>query len=111
MLEHRIAAMNSGDIDAAAALYARNAVLEERDQVPALVTKGQDAIDGRLSELYDAGLRLESMAAPIQMGRYVGEAVRFYEAGGTGTGEGILVFEIDRSGKIAHQWVMGETRE
>ena len=42
---------------------------------------------------------------PTQSGRYVGEAVRFYEF--RGTGEGALVFEI---GKIAHQWVMGETR-
>jgi hypothetical protein len=45
------------------------------------------------------------------MGRFVGEAVRFYESGGTGIGEGVLVFELDKnSGKIAHQWVTGEVR-
>jgi hypothetical protein len=110
MLESRIAAMNRGDSDAAAALYTQTGVLEERDQTPAVVSEGRAEIASRLALLYTAGFRLESLGDPVQSGRFVGEAVRFYELGGAGTGEGVLVFEIDRSGKIAHQWVMGETR-
>ncbi len=110
LLQDRIAAMNRGDSAAAAALYTPTGVMEERDQRPAVVSNGRAAITSRLQTLYDAGLRLESVGSPVQSGRYVGEAVRFHEFEGTGSGEGVLVFEINEGGKIAHQWVMGETR-
>jgi hypothetical protein len=109
MLESRIAAFDRADGRAAAAFYTEDAIMQEEDI--GLTTTGREQIAARLQYLMDAGLRMKAVSAPIQMGRFVGEAVRFYEAGGTGTGEGVLVFELDKNtGKIAHQWVTGEVR-
>ena len=110
MLEKRIAAFDRADGQAAAAFYTKDAIMQEEDI--GLTTRGREQIAGRLQVLMDAGLRMTAVGAPIQMGRFVGEAVRFYESGGgTGIGEGVLVFELDEtSGKIAHQWVTGEVR-
>jgi ketosteroid isomerase-like protein len=109
MLENRIAAFDRADGRAAAAFYTKDAIMQEEDI--GLTTKGRGQIATRLQFLMDAGLRMKTVGAPIQMGRFVGEAVRFYESGGTGIGEGVLVFELDKnSGKIAHQWVTGEVR-
>ena len=104
--------MNRADGEAAAAFYAKSAVMEERDLTPASVSRGREEIAARLERLVGpgAGLRLALLGTPIQSGRFVGEAVRFLQSGGTGAGEGILVFELDDAGKIEHQWVMGETR-
>ena len=79
--------------------------------VPQRGDQGREQIARRLGLLNVIGLRVEPIGAPVQSGRYVGEAVRFYQHQGTGTGEGILVFELDKSGQIAHQWIMGETRD
>lgn len=119
MLADRIAAMNREDGPAAAVFYTKDAIMQEEDNAivqqegpPGLVTKGRKQIAARLQFLSEAGLRIERVGAPIQMGRFVGEAVRFYEFGGSGTGEGVLVFELDKSsGKIAHQWVTGDVRD
>ena len=35
------------------------------------------------------------------------EPTRFLQAGGTGYGEGILVFQIGPGDKIQHQWMIG----
>jgi len=61
--------MNRRDSEAAAAFYTRAGVLEERDQTPAVVSGGREAIASRLSLLYMSGLRLERVRAPIQVGR------------------------------------------
>lgn len=109
MLENRIAAFDRADGRAAAAFYTEDAVMQEEDI--GLTTRGREAIATRLQYLMDAGLRMKTVGAPIQMGRFVGEGVRFYEPGGTRIGEGVLVFELDKNrGKIAHQWVTGEVR-
>jgi hypothetical protein len=108
MLDDRIAAFNGGDNEAAAAFYAEDAVLQEEDI--GKVTTGRKEIGVRLHDLYYMGMRMEPVGAPIQSGRFVGEAVRFTEFEGTGTGEGVLVFELDDAGKIAHQWVTAEVR-
>ena len=103
LLENRIAAWNRGNGRAAAAFYAADAVMEERDVTPAVVTDGRAAIGRRLQWIIDMGLRMEPVGAPVQVGRFAGEPVRFYAAQGTGPagGEGVLVFELDESGKIA----------
>ena len=108
MLEDRIATFNSGDGDGAAAFYAEDAVLQEEDI--GLVTTGRKEIGGRLRDLFEMGLRMEPVGSPIQSGRFVGEAVYFTEFNGPGTGEGVLVFELNDAGEIAHQWVTGEVR-
>ena len=109
MLENRIAAFDRADGRAAAAFYTRDAIMQEEDI--GLITSGRQQIAARLQYLIDAGLRMRPVGAPIQIGRFVGEAVRFYNPGGTAIGEGVLAFELDKnSGKIAHQWVTAEVR-
>lgn len=109
MLEDRIAAFDRADGRAAAAFYTEGAIMQEEDI--GLTTRGREQIAARLQYLMDAGLRMRTVGAPIQVGRFVGEAVRFYNAGGTAVGEGVLAFELDEeSGKIAHQWVTADVR-
>ena len=109
MLENRIAAFDRADGRAAAAFYTKDAVMQEEDI--GLTTTGRAQIGARLQYLMDAGLRMKTVGAPIQSGRFVGEAVRFYDPSGTARGEGVLAFELDsNSGKIAHQWVTAEVR-
>ena len=109
MLEDRIAAFDRADGRAAAAFYTNEAIMQEEDI--GLTTRGREQIAARLQYLMDAGLRMRTVGAPIQIGRFVGEAVCFYDPGGTAVGEGVLAFELDKdSGKIAHQWVTAEVR-
>lgn len=115
MLEGRIVAWNRGDGRAAAAFYTMDAVMEERDVTPAIVTTGRQAIAERLQTIIDLGLRMKPVGTPVQIGRYVGEPVRFYAAESRSAtwrpvGEGILAFELTPTGQIAHQWVTGEVR-
>lgn len=107
ILDSRMAAMNRGDSQAAAAFYAKQGVMEEMDQSPSLVTMGPRDIAERLGDLYDAGLRLAPAGAPITYDEYVAEPVRFLKAGGTGRGAGMLVFQFDATFMIVHQWVIG----
>lgn len=44
-----------------------------------------------------------SESAPIQFGQFAAQAATW---GGEAYG-GVLVYELDAEGKIAHQWVMG----
>jgi hypothetical protein len=107
VLEGRIAAMNRGEGEAAAAYYAASGVLEETDLDPDLVTRGREAIATRLGDLYDMGLRLKPAGAPIQYDIYVAEPVKFINANGPGKGAGMLVFEFNPRNEIAYQWVIG----
>ena len=54
--------------------------------------------------LHFLGLRLASEGTPIQFGRYVAQAASVPGAPEIGW---ILVYELDKDGKIAHQWVIG----
>jgi hypothetical protein len=109
ILDARMAAVNQGDSQRAAAFYAKRGVLEETDQDPDLMTRGRENIAVRLEDLYDMGLRLAPAGAPITYDRYVAEPVRFLNEDGPGTGAGMLVFEFDPARKIAHHWVIGWT--
>jgi hypothetical protein len=110
MLEGRIAAWDSGNGKATAAFYTKDAIMEERDVAPAVVTSGREAIGSRLQWIIDMGLRMKPVGTPVQIGRFVGEPVRFYTSAGARVGEAVLVFELAKDGKIAHQWVIGEVR-
>ena len=114
LLDERIAAINRVDGAAAAALYAEDAVLDEIEGEPypsstaTYTFVGRAEIEERLQGLAEeAGLRLEAVGEPVQLGNLVAEPTRFLQEGGSGYGEGILVFEIDDQGTIAHQWMIG----
>lgn len=51
ILAGRMAALNKGDAHALAAFYAPDAILEERDQYPAVITKGSKKIASHLRVL------------------------------------------------------------
>jgi hypothetical protein len=65
------------------------------------VTRGREEITARVEGLRFLGLRLASQSAPIQFGPFVAQAADWGGAGG------ILVYQLDANGKIAHQWVIG----
>lgn len=104
MLEDRVETLNTGTAEELAAFYSRDAVLEERDVQPARVTRGAEQIAAHLIAYRDMGWRLYSETTAVRLGRYVAEGMTW--AGGGG---GIVVYELDEHGKIAHAWVVGGT--
>jgi hypothetical protein len=103
MLDDQLVAFNSGDAAALASFYAANAVLEERNLDPAIVTRGSEQIGERIAFFVNtAGMRIESAGPAVVLGDTVARAERF-------PGETVgymVVFKLDANGKIAHQWVM-----
>jgi hypothetical protein len=101
MLRDRVNAVNTLGPDAIASFYAEDAVLEEMDQSPPVVTTGNDAIGSHLHDYVDMGFRLEALGAALQNGKYVTEVLDWSGGGG------VAVYEIDENLKITHQWVLG----
>jgi hypothetical protein len=100
MLEGRMAALNDGDAQALAAFYARDGVLEERDQHPAVITKGSGEIASHLEYYQSLGFQLRSESVAVTWGPYVAEAATWSGGGG------ILVYQLDPDMRILHQWVI-----
>ena len=104
MLRNRIAALNSGDDKAIAAFYARDAVLEERDVTPAVVTSGSQQIGERIGSIVRLfGMQLEPTGPMVRLGGTVAEAT---SVPGNPDEGFILAYRLDAQGKIAHQWVL-----
>ena len=103
MLRDRVAAVNSGDAKAISSFYTRNAVLEERDVTPPIVTKGGKEIGERISGLAAIGLKLESASPVIRLDGTVAEATSMPGYPDEGF---ILVYKLAANSKIAHQWVL-----
>ncbi len=105
MLKDRLAALNSGDAEAISTFYTADAVLEERDVMPARVTRGRVAIGNAIATYVNSyGLQVERVSPIIQTGRGVAEATIFPSDPALGW---TLVYLLDRdSGKITHQWVL-----
>lgn len=104
MLGDRLAALNSGDPEAISAFYTRDAVLEERDVTPAIVTRGSDRIGERIGSIVRMfGMQLAPASPVIRLGGTVAEATSVPGYPDQGY---ILVYQLDPQGKIAHQWVL-----
>ena len=103
MLRDRVIAVNTLGPDAVASFYAEDAVLEEMDQSPPVVTTGNEAIGNHLQSYVRFGFRLETLGTALQNGRYVTEVLDWSGGGG------VAVYEIDENLKITHQWVLGGT--
>ncbi|MGE5690618.1 MAG: hypothetical protein ACM33B_08675, partial [Pseudomonadota bacterium] len=106
MLAQRIAAFNSDGRQDMSRFYAPNAILEEHDVSPSVVTRGSTAIGERLegiSRLWNTyGVQIASQSDAIRFGPYVAEASSIGEGW-----DGILVYRLDENRKIEHQWVIG----
>jgi hypothetical protein len=117
VLKQRIVYFNHGRGKAAASFYARRGVLVELDAAPdtkgAGVFKGRATIAKRLRELHVLGLRLRPMGCPVQLGVEVAAPTGLYVPvpGSDYTfkhpAHDILVFEFNKNGKIAYEWVTG----
>jgi hypothetical protein len=109
MLDARLAAGDRNDAEAGAAFYSKDAVMEEIEAgVPRVVSKGRDQILERFRFLGAAGRPNDfelRTGTTIQIGPYVAQTNSF-GSGGAIYGQGILVFRLDESGKIAHEWVI-----
>jgi hypothetical protein len=104
MLADRVETLNTGTEEELAAFYSRDSVLEEQDMGdPALVTRGGGSIAEHLMGYRSLGFRLDPETTAIRLGRYVAEGLRW------GTGGGVVVYELDEEGRIAHTWVIGGT--
>ena len=109
MLNARVAAINRFDAEAIAAFYSQDAVMDEIEAgVPRVVSTGHDQIVDRFRFMADSarvyGIRLRT-GTTTQIGPYVAQT-NSWGPGGATEGQGILVFKLDESGKIAHEWVI-----
>jgi hypothetical protein len=105
-----IEAINAGDASAVGTFYATNGWLEN--------DVGETSIQGsvRIADYWsDArerlGLRLEAAGDPLPHDRYVAQPVRYLLPDERDARTGVLVFQIDASGHIAHLWVTGWVEE
>lgn len=104
------AAYQAYDAKAAAAFFAKDAVMEELDpMVPNghLVTTGQQQIFMRTQMGVDYFRQMgwrDDVGGVIQTGRLVAATHTFGVPGEEPYGELIVVDELDKSGKIAHEW-------
>ena len=109
MLDARIAAMNRYDAKATAAFFSKDAVMEEIENgVPAATSIGRQEIANRFDEILSSSKALGILGRtgrPTQIGPYVAQTFSWGSRGAT-DGEGVLVFKLDGSGKIAHEWVV-----
>ena len=104
MLAARIAAVNGEPGPDVASFYGSEAVLEERDVDPPVVTRGAREISDHLAAYRGLGFRLDEAATPaIRLGRYLAEGLTW----SNGYRGGIVVYELDDDGRIAHSWVIG----
>ena len=104
MLRDRIAALNTGDAATIAAFYATDALLEERDVTPAVVTRGNEQIGERIASIVRLfGMQLEPTGPVLRLGRTVAEATSVPGYPDEGF---VLVYALDARGKIVHQWVL-----
>ena len=104
MLRDRVAALNSGNDEAIAAFYSANAVLEERDVTPAVVTRGRKQIGERIGGIVRVfGMQLVPTGPVIQLDGTVAEATSVPGYPDEGF---VLVYQLDPHGAIAHQWVL-----
>jgi len=101
MLASRVAAVNNGDKQTLMRVYAPNAVVEERDQTPAVIYSGNEKIATVLTGYHSMGWTLQQAGAASQQGMFVSEPLIW------SGGSGIAVYELNDQGLIAHQWVIG----
>jgi hypothetical protein len=102
MLTARVAAINEGTAEEIAGFYTADAVLEEHDQHPAVLTTGGAAIGEHLNTYRHLGLRIAQAGTTIALGPFVAEPLLWSPGDG-----GIAVYRLADDGRIAHQWVMG----
>ena len=69
---------------------------------------GRQEIANRFDEILSSSKALGILGRtgrPTQIGPYVAQTFSWGSRGAT-DGEGVLVFKLDGSGKIAHEWVV-----
>jgi hypothetical protein len=103
MLDAYVAAMNRGDADEIGSFYAEDAVLEEHDRSPAVVTESRDAIAAHLSayRFLDYG-DLTATGVAVSHGAFVAQPMQWSRSE-----RGIQVFELADDGLILRQWTLG----
>jgi hypothetical protein len=102
MLTARVDAINDADAARIASFYSADAVLEEFDPSPPVVTRTATAIGEHLASYAALGFRIGQTGTATQLPPYVAEPLLW-----TGNSGGIVVYQLDAAGKIAHQWVPG----
>jgi hypothetical protein len=107
MLKDLRTAMNAGDAQAVAKFYAANAVMDNYADFGTNV-QGSTAIGEYFSGIAkDFSMQWNAAGDPIQYDRYVVEQITNTQKVGTGTGATLQIYELDTSGQIAHEWIVG----
>jgi hypothetical protein len=103
VLASRVAAVNSGDKQTLTKIYGPTAVVEERDQNPAVIYSGNERIATILNGYHMMGFSLHETGVAVKQGQFVAEPLEWSSGGG------IAVYEFNDQGVIIHQWVIGES--
>jgi hypothetical protein len=103
MLAGRVDAVNRGDAALIATYYTDDAVLEELDQQPPVVTTTSRSIAAHLVDYASIGFRLyQTGGATSTLGPFVTEPLTW-----SGDAGGLVTYQLAADGRIAHQWVTG----
>jgi len=114
MLDARIAAMNRYDAEATTAFFSKDAVLEEIENgALATTSTGRQEVAARFDYLLSIAKSVSLRnwtGTTTQIGPYVAQPYSWSSEGNVTDGRGFLVFRLDESGKIAHEWVIVDAR-
>ena len=103
VLASRVAAVNSGDKQTLTKIYGPTAIVEERDQNPAVIYSGNERMATILNGYHMMGFSLRETGVAVEQGQFVAEPLEWSSGGG------VAVYEFNDQGVIIHQWVIGES--
>jgi ketosteroid isomerase-like protein len=106
-IDELLATISSHDMDAAAVLYAADAIMVTTDGYDPDIYEGRDAIRAALTSMNASGdMTLERTSDVIAQGPLVGYIEAYHGAGGWEGMHGITAFLFDEEGRIAAQMTL-----
>lgn len=110
LIHDLIETINANDTTAVRKFYATNGWLDESASETSI--QGSVGIAGFWRDAHDRlGLQVEADGDLLSYDRYVAQPVRYRLPNGQDVLAGVFVFQIDTSGRIAHQWITGWAEE
>ena len=106
LIQRLIQAINANDTPGVRTFYATNGWLE--NDVGKTSIQGSVGIADYWRDAHDRlGLEVETVGDPVPHDRYIAQPVRYLLPNDREARTGVLIFQIDATGDIAHQWITG----
>jgi hypothetical protein len=110
ILKQLTKAINAGDWSAVSGFYVSNAYLENSIDKTSIQVSAS-ILDYWRKARDELGLRIELVGDPVAHDRYMAQHVKYVLPNAAGSTGGVQIFQIDTSGHIAYEWLMGWVTE